>query len=65
MKTTDDDEGLVGIFVKGAMFSLGALVAQLLLRRWTDRDPPVVVLELPAGLRPVEPTRHDPIDDED
>ena len=65
MSTDSDDDGLVGIFVKGAMFSFGALMAQLLLRRWTDRDPQVVVLELPAGLRPVEPTRHDPIDDED
>ena len=65
MKAEGDDGGLVEIFVKGAMFSFGALVAQLLLRRWTDRDPQVVVLEVPAGTRLAELPEHDALDDED
>ncbi|MCA9650287.1 MAG: hypothetical protein KC501_10285 [Myxococcales bacterium] len=51
MKAEGDDGGLVEIFVKGAMFSFGALVVQMLMRRWTDREPQVVVLEL-AGSTP-------------
>ena len=65
MSTDSDDDGLVGIFVKGAMFSFDALMAQLLLRRWTDRDPQVVVLEVPVGVRPTELPDHDALDEED
>lgn len=65
MSTTNDDDGLVGIFVKGAMFSFGALATQLLLRRWTDREPQVVVLEVPAGTRLAERPEYDALDDED
>ena len=65
MNTDKDDDGLVGIFVKGAMFSFGALVAQLLLRRWTDRDPQVVVLEVPTGTRLAELPEPHALDDEE
>ena len=61
MKTESDDGGLVEIFVKGAMFSFGALVVQMLMRRWTDREPQVVVLEL-AG---TTPSLRDTEDEED
>ena len=51
MSTDRDDDGLVEIFVKGAMFSFGALLVQMLTRRWSAPEPQVVVLEL-AGTTP-------------
>ena len=65
MKTEGDDGGLVEIFVKGAMFSFGALVVQMLMRRWTDREPQVVVLELAGTTPQTGPTYPDAEDDED
>ncbi|MEX1362292.1 MAG: hypothetical protein AB1Z98_04155 [Nannocystaceae bacterium] len=64
MTTTKDDDGLVEIFVKGAMFSFGALMVQLLMRRWTDREPQVVVLERSGAVPQTEPTRWDDEDED-
>ena len=65
MSTDRDDDGLVEIFVKGAMFSFGALVVQMLMRRWTDREPQVVVLELAGTTPQMGPTYPDTEDEED
>ena len=65
MKTESDDGGLVEIFVKGAMFSFGALLVQMLTRRWSAPEPQVVVLELAGTTPQTGPTYPDAEGEED
>ena len=44
MSTQDSGEGLAEVFVRGAVFTIGAAVAGLLLRRFVPRGPEVVVV---------------------
>ena len=44
MSTQSDGEGLVETFVRGAVFTLGAAAAGLVLRRVFRREPEVIVV---------------------
>lgn len=48
MSTQGDGEGLAAVFVKGAVFTLGAAVAGLVLRRVFRQEPEVVVVAVSA-----------------
>lgn len=48
MTTQGDDEGLVDVFVKGIVFTLGAAAAGLILRRVFRQQPEVVVVAVAA-----------------
>ena len=47
------------------MFSFGALLVQMLTRRWSAPEPQVVVLELAGTTPQTGPTYPDAEDDED
>ena len=61
MTTKTDDDGFVGLLVKGAMFSLGAALVQLIFRRFTDDEPRIVIVPMPADPShgSLEPDHHD------
>lgn len=48
MSPQGDDEGLVGEFVKGVVFTLGAAAAGLVLRRVFRQEPEVLVVAVAA-----------------
>lgn len=48
MSTQGDDEGLVDVFVKGIVFTLGAAAAGLILRKVFRQQPEVVVVAVAA-----------------
>lgn len=48
MSTQGDDEGLVEVFVKGIVFTLGAAAAGLILRKVFRQEPEVVVVAVAA-----------------
>ncbi|MCX4239166.1 hypothetical protein [Paraliomyxa miuraensis] len=48
MSTQDDGEGLAEVFVKGIVFTFGAALAGLILRRVFRQKPEVVVVAVSA-----------------
>ena len=64
MTANTDDDGFVGMLVKGAMFSLGAALVQLVLRRFSENEPHIVIVPMPAdpSHQTLEP---DPADSEE
>ena len=48
MSTQGDDEGLVDVFVKGVVFTLGAAAAGVILRKVFRQQPEVVVVAVAA-----------------
>ncbi|MCX4240191.1 hypothetical protein [Paraliomyxa miuraensis] len=48
MSTQDDGEGLAEVFVKGVVFTFGAALAGLLLRKVFHQKPEVVVVAVSA-----------------